>query len=292
MFTTWDTWNWVRFLLTVAIGILLSVRYLEPLFTRWRKESGVPVHPPVVKQGKLNLGGPNVLVHFEIRVAVFLFIVIGQELLTSMIKADPLLFVISLLGGLLVPGVITYYWMYGATLHTPQAVTLGALGGATSGGLFASAFLLLHYGSLCVLLSPQDCGNLFQSKLIVDKVVFNTVRFIGLNALFFALIGFIGGWTIDKGWGAHPALKAFTSKVSKPFSSFSTNPRYVSLSIAAVILATTLVVDIAIKIFVLLPLPEWFMSILLPDLMRSAGWGLGLLLYAPSNMAFDIRQSD
>ncbi|MGA2411795.1 MAG: hypothetical protein ABSG46_15595 [Candidatus Binataceae bacterium] len=162
--------------------------------------------------------------------AAITIIVLGMlyDLLHDTVEADPLKIIGILAFNLLICGGITNAWTSGAQRYKPNAALFGGISGLLLGSMTAIEGL------------PQ--------------------QIILMSICIFAILGFSGGYAIDRGWGSHPSRTV----------------------------ATTIVVLMIPFVFpmVYLNVQEW-----LGDFARVTGWGLGLVLYPPANAILAAKSS-
>jgi hypothetical protein len=159
-------------------------------------------------------------------------------------------------------GVITYLWARAARQRRPQATRDGALGGFLVGYAVPS---LLIVGSLGAALPLLD--NFKLGELSGDRAVVAALAILLMNALNWAFWGLLGGIVIDGQWFRRPSLAVGGALV------------------VGAVIPGMLVFALSSGDVSMLP------SLVVVDLARAVGWGLGLFFCRASDEAFTVERA-
>ncbi|MGH8557766.1 MAG: hypothetical protein ACRESZ_09950 [Methylococcales bacterium] len=235
-----------------TIMFIVTLRFVDPLVEQIKSTCHLPENSDhsFVASRKISV----LVVGFAI-----LFAVIVHGLLASVVDKSPFGVILLFIASMFSPGVVTYFWIRGVQQQPPRAARLGAVSAALS-----ETLLLLVYLSLVNVVTHQP--------IIVD------VKSIIESASKVALLGFAGGFVIDRHWGKRP-----------------------SWTVAWAIFFMQITQIMVVFYF--------FPGSALPDLTSSlflaTGWGLGLIVcrstdtlladhnrQSASGLLFDIKRND
>lgn len=168
----------LEILAIVVVGFVV-VKFLEPITERFKKVAQLSLGEP---EHSMPLAG-------FIRIYVILLAVgtsLAHGFLHVSAEKNPELGPILAIQSLILPGVITYCWLAGARDGPPRASLYGLISGALISCTFVVA--LFKFDPLA-----------FASWWIGPE---NLHLFVMANTCLWTLLGFAGGWVIDKSWGA------------------------------------------------------------------------------------------
>jgi hypothetical protein len=165
----------------VAIGM---VKFVEPLIERWRNALDLSASDPAA-----HLERP-----WRIRLIAFAVLVVASVLhsilhnsIKNFVVARPTFWLSAdeVMSSLLMPVVITWFWIRGARQHPSKAAVRGVLGGVLVGVLFSVLWVILEGGWRVTV----PLGWALQP----------------------AILGLAGGVVVDRGWGPRASLSAATA---------------------------------------------------------------------------------
>jgi hypothetical protein len=190
-------------------------------------------------------------------------LVVLQEFIHSIFEPQPIYILANMIVFILLAGSSTFAWMQGARARPPCAATLGGFCGAVFGGISAVIYFMFEV----------------PGSAVSGPLVFVLALFFLVSS---GIAGFAGGLAIDDkwDWGGRPSVRAMIGLVAAavllsivwslvwfllllPQNETSKHPLYLS--------------DIAF-------LWQIFFSV-------TIGWGLGLLLYPPSDVLLEVGHS-
>lgn len=212
-------------LLLVFLGIY---RFLEPLLDHLRGAFGMSSEHAMPTSAKQQ-------VRFW---ALGIIVVTGflHGVMHDAIAKNPFGFLGGIVALLILPGGITYSWISG-TQHSPsRAAFFGGMTGAAAGFLFFFSIWVLAGGKF-------PFANEFHAVSVGDMLKYSLTQ-----GLYWGMIGFAGGWAVDKRWGLRR-----------------------SRSVALSIVGTVLLASFLCHVFL-----DASLSDILGDIIKVFGWALGL----------------
>jgi hypothetical protein len=244
--SAWSFWNlsrWDQFdegiaILVVALGV---VKFIEPISRGLKKTFKAEPHcDPLIKKR-------------SIQIVTFLILVgtsLAHGLLHKLVQNNPSGIAGIVLAGLLIPGGITYCWLWGAGRTPPRAKRFGLLGGIILCTGMLWAFYVLMGGRL-----PIGGG-------LVRVPVADAETAILFLSIPWAIIGFAGGLAVDKGWGKRPS-------------------RAILLSIVSPLLLLDLYFVLTHEVGIIQAMDDW---------LKTIGWGIGIMLHPDADIMLTINR--